>query len=156
MLVGPWPWAPHRKTITISINNYTTLRAYKRGITCLLRYSNSSLIEAIAWHCYCNYSLFIEYIERKPFWFRLTPFHEYLLIILSWDWFLVPRSCARINSKRWYKCHTSLTLIPKKMLFLNEVIFSQASSVWFISKIWRQPLLFWTWIHLCIWLFINI
>ena len=33
---------------------------------CLLRYSNSSLIEAIAWHCYSNHSLFIKYTERKP------------------------------------------------------------------------------------------
>ena len=24
------------------------------------------LIQAIAWHCYCNYSLFIKYTERKP------------------------------------------------------------------------------------------
>ena len=63
----------------------------------LLRYSNSSLIQVIAWHCYCNYSLFIEYTQRKPFWFWLTPFHEYLLIILWWDWCFVPRSMWNIN-----------------------------------------------------------
>ena len=33
---------------------------------CLLRYSNFSLIQAIAWHWYCNHSLFIKYTERKP------------------------------------------------------------------------------------------
>ena len=64
----------------------------------LLRYSNSSLIQAIAWHCYCNYSLFIEYTERKPFWFWLTPFLSYLLIISWWDWLFVPRSMCKINS----------------------------------------------------------
>ena len=41
--------------------------------------------------------LFIKYIERKPILFQLFPIHEYLLIILWWFWFLVPRSCARIN-----------------------------------------------------------
>ena len=44
-----------------------------------------------------NYSLFIEYTERKPFWFWLTPFHEYLLIILWWDWCFVPRSMCKNN-----------------------------------------------------------
>ena len=34
---------------------------------CLLRYSNSSLIQAIAWHWYYNhFSLFIKYREMKP------------------------------------------------------------------------------------------
>ena len=64
---------------------------------CLLRYSNSSWIQAIAWHCYCNHSLFIEYTERKPFWFWLTPFLSYLLIICRWDWLFVPRSMCKIN-----------------------------------------------------------
>ena len=64
----------------------------------LLRYSNSSWIQAIAWHWYYNHSLFIEYTDRKPLWFRLTPFHEYLLIILWWDWFFVPRSMCKINT----------------------------------------------------------
>ena len=64
---------------------------------CLLRYSNFSFIKAIDWHCYCNHSLIIKYTERKPFWFGLAPFHEYLLIILWWDWFLVPRSMCKIN-----------------------------------------------------------
>ena len=41
--------------------------------------------------------MFIKYTERKPIMFQLFPIHEYLLIILWWFWFLVPRSCARIN-----------------------------------------------------------
>ena len=42
-------------------------------------------------HCLLN-------IQRgNHFWIWVTPFYEYLLIILWWDWFLVPRSCARIN-----------------------------------------------------------
>ena len=31
----------------------------------LLRYSNFSWIQAIAWHWYCNHLLFIKYTERK-------------------------------------------------------------------------------------------
>ena len=65
---------------------------------CLLRYSNFSLIQAIAWHCYCNHSLFIEHTKRKPFWFWLTPFLSYLLIIYWWDWLFVPRSMCKNNT----------------------------------------------------------
>ena len=32
----------------------------------LLRYSNFSWIQAIAWHWYYNHSLFIKYTKRKP------------------------------------------------------------------------------------------
>ena len=42
---------------------------------------------------YCLYN-----IQRgNLFRFQLFPIHEYLLIILWLFWFLVPRSCARIN-----------------------------------------------------------
>ena len=40
-------------------------------------------------------------IQRgNQFWFQLLLIHEYLLIILWWFWFLVPRSCTRINRKK--------------------------------------------------------
>ena len=40
---------------------------------------------------------FIEYTERKPFWFQLTPFLSYLLIISWWDLLFVPRSMWNIS-----------------------------------------------------------
>ena len=55
-------------------------------LNCLLRYSNFSLIQSIAWHWYCNHSFFIEYTERKPF----------LVLINTISWVFVDYSLMRL------------------------------------------------------------
>ena len=56
-------------------------------------------------HGNCNPLLFIKYTERIPILYSsYFLIHEYLLIILWWFWFLVPRSCARININMTVKC----------------------------------------------------
>ena len=68
-------WLTECKPMAYSQLSYT----HSLNSNDLLRYSNSSLIQAIAWHCNCNHSFFMWIQSGYYFSRQITPFHELLV-----------------------------------------------------------------------------